>query len=315
MLADRLAEGLALLGVAHRLVEAGLGDADAARGHVDAAQLQAAESVLETLALDSADELVGIHAVILEGELGGVDPAIAKLLELAADPEALALLGKEEAHALVARLGVGVGLDQQSEAGAVDAVGNPGLGAIDHVGVVAFTLGRRADCLEVRAAVGFRERKPAPKFAAGEAGQVGLALLVGAEAFDGGSHDEVGVDEPAYRHPGVGKPLDDLGVGRDRQAEAAVLLRDGGAEQPHLLHLLDDILRVDVVMLERGDVGADVAVEESLDSVENQRLLLRVYGLGMVRHRDKLPSLGMHKFQSLGMRAASISRRHGRENT
>ena len=306
MLGNRLAEGLALLGVAHRLVEAGLGDADAARGHVDAAQLQAAESVLEALALDPADELVGIDPVVLEGELGRVDPAIAKLLELAADPEALAFLGEEQAHALVAGLGIGIGLDQEREAGAVDAVGDPGLGAVDDVGVVALALGRGSNRLQVGAAVGLGEREPATQLAAGEAGQVGGALLVGAEALDGGGHDEVGVDEPAHRHPGVGETLDDLGVGRDWQAEAAMVFGDGGAEQPHLLHLLDDVLRIDVVMLERGDVRTDVAVQEALDSVEDQCFLFLVHGLGMVRHCHFLP------FPS--MRAASISRRPGREN-
>ena len=86
-----------------------------------------------------------------------------------------------------------------------------------------------------------------------------------------------------------------------------MLFGDGGAEQPHLLHLLDDVLRIDVVMLERGDVGTDVAVQESLDSVENQRFLLLVHGLGMVGHRHQLPSSGAW--------AASISRPPGRENT
>ena len=249
--------------------------------------------MLQALALDPANELVGIDAVVLEGELGRVDPAIAQLLQLAAHAKALALLGEEEAHALVAGFGGGVGLDQQGEAGAVNAVGDPGLGAVDDVGVVALALGRGADRLQVRAAVGFREREPAPQLTAREAGQVGIPLLVGAEALDGGGHDEVRVDEAAHRHPGVGEPLDDLGVGGDRQAEAAVILGDGGAEETHLLHLLDDVLRVDVVVLQRGDVGADVAVQESLDSVEDQRFLLCVHGLGPVRHRRLLPFGGV----------------------
>ena len=105
VLADRLAEGLALLGVAHGLVEAGLGHADAAGGDVDAAEFQPAQRVLQALALHAADELVGVHAVVLEGKLGGVDPAVAEFLELAAYAEALALIGEEEAHALVAGLG------------------------------------------------------------------------------------------------------------------------------------------------------------------------------------------------------------------
>ena len=95
MLADRLAEGLAFLGIAHRLVEARLGHADAARGDVDAAELEAAQRVLQALAFFAADKLVGVDPVVLEREFGGVDPAIAELLQLAADAEALALLGEE----------------------------------------------------------------------------------------------------------------------------------------------------------------------------------------------------------------------------
>ena len=262
--------------------------------------------MLQALAFDPANELVGGHAVVLEGELGRVDPAVAEFLELAADAKALALLGEEEAHALVAGLGAGVRLDQQREAGAVDAVGDPGLGAVDDVGVVALASGRGADRLQVGAAVGLGQREPAPQLARGEAGQVVLALVFGAEALDGGRHDEVGVDEAAHRHPGVREPLDDLGVGGDRQAEAAELLGDGGTEEAHLLHLLDDVFGVDVVVLQRSDVGADVAVQEALDSIENQRFLFCIHGLDTVRHCRLLPSSGA--------RAASISRGPGIEN-
>ena len=262
--------------------------------------------MLQALALHPANELVGIDAIVLERELGRVDPAIAELLQLAADAEALALFGEEQAHALVAGLGVGVGLDQKSEAGAVDAVGDPGLGTVNHIGIVAFAACRGADRLQVGAAVRLGECEPAPELAGGEAGQVVVALLVGAEALNGGGHDEVRVDKAAHRHPGVGEALDHFGVRSDRQAEAAILFGDGGAEEPHLLHLLDDVFRVDVVVLERGDVGADIAVQESLDSVEDQRFLFCVHGLGIVRHRHVLPSSGV--------RAPSISRRPGREN-
>ena len=50
-------------------------------------------------------------------------PLIAEFLQLAADLEAIAFFGDEQAHAFVARLGVGICLDQQREALAVDAVG------------------------------------------------------------------------------------------------------------------------------------------------------------------------------------------------
>src|SRR5207253_2584257 len=49
VVADRLAERLALLRVAKRVVESGAGEARAARGDVDAADLDAAHEVLEPL--------------------------------------------------------------------------------------------------------------------------------------------------------------------------------------------------------------------------------------------------------------------------
>src|SRR5579863_7274835 len=47
MLADRLAERPSLLAVTHCLVERGLGHADAARGDIDAAQLETTQRMLE----------------------------------------------------------------------------------------------------------------------------------------------------------------------------------------------------------------------------------------------------------------------------
>ena len=54
--------------------------------------------------------------IVLEHELGGVDALVAELLELAAHLKAIAFFGDEQAHAFVARLRIGIGLDQQREA-------------------------------------------------------------------------------------------------------------------------------------------------------------------------------------------------------
>ena len=62
----------------------------------------------------------------------------------------------------------------------------------------------------------------------------------------------------------MGNFLADLGVGRARQAKAAVLFLDDRAEQSEVGHLVDDFLRPDVVVLEFHDMGADVSFEKLL---------------------------------------------------
>ena len=123
----------------------------------------------------AADQPVGRNAIILEHQLGGVDALVAELFELAADREARPLFGEEQAHAVVARLGIGIGLDQQREALAVDAVGDPGLGAVDDVAVAASPR-RRADRLQIGAAIGLGQREAAAQFAGREARQEVLLL-------------------------------------------------------------------------------------------------------------------------------------------
>src|SRR5262249_6014145 len=105
VLADRLAEGLADLGVARGEPQRALGDAHAARRDIDAAELEAARDLGEAAALDLADQMIGRHAIVLEDQLARIDRLVAELLELATDAEAGALGRDEETHARVARRG------------------------------------------------------------------------------------------------------------------------------------------------------------------------------------------------------------------
>ena len=88
MLGDRLAEGVAHLRVFGREPQRAFGDADAARRDVDAPELEPAGRLVEALAFDLADQVVGRNAIVLEDQLGGIDRLVAELLELAPDPEA-----------------------------------------------------------------------------------------------------------------------------------------------------------------------------------------------------------------------------------
>ena len=209
VLADRLAEGLAHLAVGDRLIERGLRKPDAARRDIDAPELEPAQRMLASPRPSSPpiSRSAGM-TIVLEHELGGVDALVAELFELAADREASPFLGDEQAHAAVARLRVGIGLDQQREALAVDAVGDPGLGAVDHV-AVAVAPRDRADRLQIGAAIGLGQREAAAQLAGGEARQEGLLLRFGAEALHRRRHDEVRVEDAGQRHPHPRYALDD----------------------------------------------------------------------------------------------------------
>src|SRR6185437_3693175 len=103
------------------------GDADATGSHVDAAEFQSARRLVESLALGAADQVVRGNAVVLEYQFSRIDRFVAELFELAADGEAGAGGGDEQAHPPVPRFGARIGLDQQGEDRTLDAVGDPGL--------------------------------------------------------------------------------------------------------------------------------------------------------------------------------------------
>ena len=104
--------------------------------------------------------------------------------------------------------------------------------------------------------------------------QVALLLLLGAVLEDQVGHDEVRVDDAAHRHPAPRDLLDDQGVGEQRLPEPAVLLGDHQAEDPHLLHALDDVGRVLVLVLELGRHRDDLLVDELAHELDQLVLLL-----------------------------------------
>jgi hypothetical protein len=237
-----------------------------------AAALEAGHDLSKALALDAADQAVGLNRVVVEEELGRLDPVVAELCQLWPDPEARALLGEEQRHAAMPRLGRRVGLDQKREAGSADAVGDPGLGAVDQV-VLALAHGARPDRLQVGAGVGLGQRQPAPELAGRKAGQEGLLLGAGAEALDDLGHDQMGVEVAGQRDPDLGDHGDDPGIGQRRQAEPAMFGRNGRAEQAERLHLLDQLGRATIRPLELRHARADVALEPAPDRVEDRSLL------------------------------------------
>ena len=127
-------------------LERALGQAHAAGGDVDAADLERVHHLGEALVepgLLAAEDVLGRDAVAVEDELGRLDALVAHLLDLRRDREAGVLAGvladarlllaDEARHAAVARLGLGVGLDQREDDARAQAVGDPHLLAVDLV--------------------------------------------------------------------------------------------------------------------------------------------------------------------------------------
>jgi hypothetical protein len=91
----------------------------------------------------------------------------------------------------------------------------------------------------------------------------------------------MGVDHARDRDPAARELLDDHRVGRQVETHAAVLLGDRHAEQPKLLHLLDDRLREGVLVVVVLGVRQDLLVGELVHHL-GDRLLL-VGHLGVLR--------------------------------
>ena len=303
MLGDRLAERLALLRVAQRELERALGDADAAGGDVDAADLERVHHLREALVearLLAAEDVLGRAAVAVEDQLGRLDALVAHLLDLRRDVEARVLagvladarllLGDEAGHAAVARVGVGVGLDEHEDEAGAQAVGDPHLLAVDLVGAVVDLLGRGLDRLDVGAELGLGQREGGADLAGRHARQVLLLLLVGAELHQQVGADEVRVDDAGDRDPAARELLDDHRVGRQVEAQPAVLLGDRDPEQAELLHLLDDRLGELVLVVVVLGVREDLLVRELADHLGDRLLLVGEVGLGAGRdgHRAGL---------------------------
>ena len=204
------------------LLERGLRHADRARRDVDASGLEARHDVTEAAPLDAPHEVRGGHGKALEDQLGGVHALVAELGDGLDDVETRRpLLHDEAGHAPVRRVGGGVGAREQGEGIALAAIGHEHLRARDEV-VVALAARHRLNGLHVGAGMGLGEAEPAPRGAAGEAGQEARALLVGAVVeHDEGGHG-VAVDDAGERHPAAAELLDDARVDRHAEPEAAV---------------------------------------------------------------------------------------------
>jgi hypothetical protein len=252
-----------------RVVERGLRDAHAARGHVDTADFERAHDVLEAPAFAAAEHLRGRYAAVVEGQLGGFNALIAELFETPARRETRrARVDEEGGDALVPGVGGDVGLGHREvDAGAV-AVRHPHLLAVDDVIVaVAFRCG--LDCLGIGTGVRFRDGQGAPDFRLDQLRQVLLLLRLGAVLANRIADEDVRVDDAGEAHPAACQLHADTRIAFEREVETAIRLRDLDPEEAHVRHTLEKGFRELIGVFEFARDGLDFAVHPDANVVDD----------------------------------------------
>ena len=180
-LADRAAEGLALLGVGDGDLDQALHRADGADRHQQPLPGEVGHDQFEAAVL-LAEQVLRRHLDVGEGQLAGVGGVPAHLLQLRRHLVAghLALEHEEGDAAVAALLGRLAGADE--EVGA-DAVGDEGLGAVDQVAAIDLLRGG-GDAGDVGAGAGLGDPERADLLAGDPRHQPALLLLLGAEVED-----------------------------------------------------------------------------------------------------------------------------------
>ena len=270
---DRLAERLPLLCVPQRVVQGGLADAERAGGDLDPADLQAAHHLPEPLALAPAQQRARRDPVVLEGELAALHALVAELGQVTGDGEAGTWFGQQDADAGVRGPGVRVGLDQQRGQPGPARVGDPHLGPVDDV-IRTVPACHRPHGLQVGAAARLGQRHRGAQLAGGHPRQVGVLLLVGAVRQQQLRHHRVPAHRPGQAHPAAGQLLGDPRVAGRADLGVSPRLGDGQAVDAELLHLLDELVRVGVGVLEVAHHGPDLAVDEVPDEPDHGPLVL-----------------------------------------
>ena len=98
------------------------------------------------------------------------------------------------------------------------------------------------------------------------------------------------VEDAGNRHPYARDTLDNARIDNRRQTKPAVGGVDRCAEQTQLLHALDDVFRIDVVMLECLSVRFDVPFKKAIDAGEDDSFGLVI----LARVRFAIDRAGRH---------------------
>src|SRR3989475_12644169 len=264
LLRERPTERVALADVGDSVLERALGHGDRVQTGHQALALEDAHDLVEPDAF-AAEQILGGHARVLEGELGGVRGEHARFLERAAhaEPRRLAL-DQEHRDALVAA-GRLAGLDPGGDEGEV----RQGARRDEHLravpdGVGAGPGGPRADRRDVAAAAGLGHRDRAELLAAADRRQVFLLQRLAARPVEVG-RGHVRVDADGHRERARARPRALLVQDRRREqvgAGAAVLLVVLDSQEAALAPAPPDGLRDAAGGLPRLDVRHHLPLDE-----------------------------------------------------
>ena len=169
-------------------------------------------------------------------------------------------------------------------------IGDVALGAVEDPAIaIGIGLGGRlhGGTVAARARLGKAE---AGDLAARDARPPFFLLRLRAAVLQRGiEHADIDREDRAIGRRGIGHRLHDLGILRHVEARPAVIFGNGEAEQPHLLHFLDDLVRnpvvLDDVLFRRQQPFADIAFELVVELFENVRVHTRIGGGGGIAHR------------------------------
>ena len=281
----RLAEGLALAGVAGALVDAALAQAGGQGGHGDPALLQGAQEVAEAGAA-LAQGVGHRHPARLEDQLAGVGGVPADLPVGAADPVPGGAGGHDDVGDLVAAVRSLAGhRGDGDQGGAVQAgVGDERLGAVDDP-LVAVQGGPGGQRARVRAAARLGEPEGAEPLAGGQGPEPPLVLLGGAVAPDRhGRQADRGLEGDGHRGVDPGQLLDGQAQGGVVGTHAADLLGERQPEQAHAGHLVEHHRVEGLVPVHGLGPGRHHLLGEGADDLAELLLL----GGQLVVHRHSL---------------------------
>ena len=315
---NRGAERLALGGVLDRVLKRRARHADFAGGEHDARLIELAHQALEAHAL-GADAAILRQEDILEEDLVRRDRALAELMELVADGEALvAVLDDEGGDALAARARGDRGEDDVERRHA--GVGDPGLGAVQLVAAVDL-LRVRGDATGVGAGLGLgRGERAELRLGAGQRAHPALLLRLITERDHGAREERGRADKVADRRIAEDELLVDARRGGEvhdpAAAEVLGQVVTGEADLGRLVEriprgLLDlVVVRCDRADLVRGEVareGDKVVLDiDGGDLGHGSRLLCRtdvrtfaqvLCGRQVVVHQHAFTTVPQHRQQ------------------